>query len=252
MADETNKGAAAQVALDEQKLQEAVAQAYETWRQEQVNNAYKNTLGATLSEEVPAYETGDGHYIPLTHVNQLRQVTGAFGDPYKYMGEYSALSGWRKNGFTEVSEPTLGDIAIQYEMKNKGFGTEPYISSAGLYNGKTTGPDRKAKYYPWISTGGHGNEKTFSQAENHGLDYYSPKKVKYYRFTGTDEDKARIQKETEDRLRNQVAESQARKADWEANAPMEAPGVANVPVNKFSPEPVMTTEQWLEKMPKRR
>lgn len=252
MAGEANKGAAAQVALDEQKLKEAVAQAYETWRQGQVNNAYEKMLGATLSEEVPDFQTRDGYSIPLTHVNQLRQLTGAFGDPYKYMGEYSALSGWRKNGFTEVSEPTLGDIAVQYEMLDKGFGTEPYISSAGMYNGKTTGRDKKTKYYPWISTGNYGGTKTFSQAENHSRDYSIPKNLRYYRFTGTDEDKARIQKETEDRLRSQVAEVQARKDDWEANAPMEAPRVANVPVNDLTPEPVMTTEQWLAKMSKRR
>lgn len=168
------------------------------------------------------------------------------------MGEYSALSGWRKNGFTEVSEPALGDIAVQYEMLDKGFGTEPYISSAGMYNGKTTGRDSKTKYYPWISTENYGNEKTFSQAENHSRDYSIPKNLKYYRFTGTDEDKARIQKKTEDRLRSQVAESQARKADWEANAPMNAPATANVPVNDLTPEPISTTAEWLAKMPKRR
>lgn len=249
MAGEANKGAAAQVALDEQKLQEAVAQAYETWRQEQVNNAYKKMLGAQFAKEIEPVKGKDGFYHNMDVVNQLRQFTGAFGDPYKYMRESKDLNEWVKDGFTEVFEPELGDIMVQYENASNGLWGYPKITATGMYNGKSTGSSPTRKYHPWITAGTSENPNKYIQEEDLGRNK-GPKR--YYRFTGTDADKARIQKETDDRLRNQVAEVQARKADWEANAPMEAPGVANVPVNDLTPEPVMTTEQWLAKMPKRR
>jgi hypothetical protein len=234
MANEKNDGAGkAQVAqsIDEKKLKEAIAKDYETWRQERINNAYNSTFNAPLSEEVTTGPSrGD--------INQFRQLTGAFGDDYKHLLESRDLDNLTFKGFEEVTEPTFGDLMVAYETPNYGLGKQPLIITSGLYNGKgTKKPSIGVGYNPWISAKNSGK---FSQDEN----YFDYPNKKYYRFVGTDEDKVRIQKETEDRIRKQMAEVQAQQADWEANAPMETSSVANIPVND--------TAVWLSKIRKRK
>jgi hypothetical protein len=242
MANETRKGAdKAQVSqpIDEQRLRDAVAQAYENWRLQRINEAYGKIDGADYVEEVDSYKGKDGRFYDVAPYNELLQLTGAFGDEYKGGGDYGKIGVDGLVGFRPLAEgenPMAGDLALEATDQN-GY---VKVERAGMYNGKGGKHADGKRYLPYILANRRGS-KFQRRDEKEG------RPVRYYRFEGTQADRDRIQSEIE----KSYADSQARKADWEANAPMEAPAVQNVPVKEFAPEAIETAK-WLDKMPKRK
>lgn len=184
--------------------------------------------------------------------NSISDWTGAYGDEFMAESVADFDNHWDKYGFGSLGrgkavEPLKDNDIVVYSERGTFGRTDPHAFI--MANGKPH----------WYSEG-----RLKPVPEQFFRTNFKDYEPAYYRFNAggfskyEDKEKERIAAENKKRADKlaEVAplanERLAEKERLDREAPMEAPGVANVPVNKFSPEPVMTTEQWLAKMPKRR
>jgi hypothetical protein len=208
------------------------------WRKQKIADALKYQESRETGADVPNWWGGtsdDIYYSDKYGIwnNCLATATGAFGDKYCESGNKTFInpkaSGYfQKKGFRELTDGEQlqhGDLLQLFYDRD---GREPFHML--MY----TGDDDSGRLYTY----GTGTENIIRK--NRRFPIHDDGPVKYYRFTGTEDDIAEIE----------AHNAKVRKFNEETAPLREKREVTLIPTKPIKAEPI-DTARWLRTLPKR-